>query len=43
MSVGDSANARKWARPVALLWSNADPFLEPLVQRMRRLIDGRNP
>jgi hypothetical protein len=43
MTVGDSANARKWARPVALLWSNADPFLEPLVQRMRRIIDGGNP
>ena len=43
MTVGDSANARKWARPVTLLWSNADPFLMPLVQRMRRLVDGRKP
>jgi tetratricopeptide (TPR) repeat protein len=34
---GDRAAARRWARPVAELWRNADPFLQPDVQRMRAL------
>jgi tRNA A-37 threonylcarbamoyl transferase component Bud32 len=34
---GDPANARRWARVVALLWSDCDPFLRPLVLRMRRM------
>ncbi len=37
-AVGDSANARRWSQTVSTLWSEADPFLAPLVQRMRRLI-----
>lgn len=34
---GDSATARMWAFAVIELWSNADPFLSPVVQRMRQL------
>ena len=35
--VGDSASAARWASVVAILWSNADPFLQPAVTRMTRL------
>jgi len=35
--LGDRATAAKWARPVTILWSGADPFLQPVVQRMARL------
>jgi len=35
--VGDQVNARRWAAVVTTLWSDADPFLEPVVRRMRRL------
>jgi hypothetical protein len=35
--VGDRAASRVWARAVAVLWSGADPFLQPLVRRMARL------
>jgi tRNA A-37 threonylcarbamoyl transferase component Bud32/tetratricopeptide (TPR) repeat protein len=32
---GDRAAAKKWARAVIILWSDADPFLTPVVERMR--------
>ncbi len=35
--VGDRASAQRWARAVVAMWSDADPFLQPLVGRMRRL------
>jgi len=34
---GDLAAARRWAEVVTILWSDADPFLQPVVDRMRRL------
>lgn len=34
---GDLASARAWARPVVELWSGADAFLQPTVERMRQL------
>jgi tetratricopeptide (TPR) repeat protein len=33
----DAATARRWARPVAILWADADPFLRPLVQSMHTM------
>ncbi len=35
--VGDRAVARTWATAVLALWSNADSFAQPLLERMRRL------
>jgi|GEM_PF-1744776 len=35
--LGDRAGARRWATAVAILWSNADPFLQPLVKEARQL------
>lgn len=35
--MGDKERARVWAKAVVALWSGADPFLQPTVQRMRRL------
>ncbi len=35
--LGDRATAKRWAAVVSELWANADPFLQPLVRRMRRL------
>ena len=35
VAVRDSATARRWTRTVATLWSAADPFLTPVVQRAR--------
>ena len=34
---GDREEARRWASAVGILWSDADPFLQPLVARMTRL------
>jgi hypothetical protein len=35
--LGDDSTARLWARAVVELWSGADPFLQPTVQRMQQL------
>jgi hypothetical protein len=35
--IGDPATARVWARAVLILWSDADAFLQPSVQEVRRL------
>jgi serine/threonine protein kinase len=35
--IGDAASARLWAAAVVELWSGADPFLQPTVQRMQQL------
>jgi hypothetical protein len=35
--LGDKTVAAQWARVVVTLWSNADDFLQPRVQRLRRL------
>jgi hypothetical protein len=35
--VGNHSSARQWASTVVQLWSDADEFLQPTVQRMRRL------
>jgi serine/threonine-protein kinase len=40
--LGDSEGARQWARAVELLWSDADPFLQPIVSELRRLGDSRS-
>jgi hypothetical protein len=37
----DVATARRWARPVSLLWSGADPELQPTLRRMQELVRGR--
>ncbi|MGH7561546.1 MAG: protein kinase domain-containing protein [Gemmatimonadales bacterium] len=34
---GDRANSVRWARAVAILWEDADGFLAPIVERMRRI------
>jgi TolB-like protein len=36
----DPTTAARWARAVKILWSDADPFLQPLVARMRHLARG---
>jgi hypothetical protein len=36
-TVGNRAAARRSAAAVAILWSNADAFLQPLVEEARRL------
>jgi hypothetical protein len=33
----DLPTARRWARAVATLWAGADPPLQPVVLRMRRI------
>jgi hypothetical protein len=35
--LGDHNTAKEWAGAVVILWSDADEFLQPLVDRMRRL------
>jgi tetratricopeptide (TPR) repeat protein len=34
---GETRTAQRWARAVVTLWSGAEPALEPLVTRMRRI------
>jgi len=34
---GDARGAREWATAVRILWSGADPFLQPVVREMQRL------
>jgi serine/threonine protein kinase/tetratricopeptide (TPR) repeat protein len=34
---GDSGTARKWGKTVSILWSNADPSLQPVLKRMQAL------
>lgn len=36
-ATGEREAARTWARAVAILWSDADPFLQDLVEQMRQL------
>jgi hypothetical protein len=36
--LGDHDAALRWAAAVAILWSNADPFLQPMVEEAQRLI-----
>jgi hypothetical protein len=35
--LGDRNISRQWARSVITLWSDADPFLRPILREMRRL------
>jgi tetratricopeptide (TPR) repeat protein len=35
--LGRPDDARRWAAAVVTLWSDADPFLQPMVQSLRRL------
>lgn len=37
--LGDEAEAQRWAAAVVTLWSDAEPFLQPIVSEMRRLAD----
>lgn len=37
---GDTTSARRWARALEILWHDADPALQPVVQRMRQLGRG---
>ncbi|UCG85450.1 MAG: protein kinase [Gemmatimonadota bacterium] len=39
--LGDNEGARQWTRAVELLWSDADPFLQPIVSELRELGDSR--
>jgi tetratricopeptide (TPR) repeat protein len=39
---GDNVNARRWARPVEILWGDADPFLRPLVRSMHTMASTRS-
>lgn len=32
--LGDQADAARWAKAVEILWSNADPYLQPIVQHL---------
>jgi hypothetical protein len=34
--LGDRDGAARWAAAVTILWSDADPFLQPLVRQLRR-------
>jgi hypothetical protein len=34
---GDRPVSRRWATAVSILWSDADAFLQPVVQRMKQL------
>lgn len=36
--MGDRATARRWARAIAILWRDADPFLLTVVQEMQALM-----
>ncbi|MGE5762027.1 MAG: protein kinase domain-containing protein, partial [Gemmatimonadota bacterium] len=36
---GDKSSAARWARAVAVLWSDADAPLQPIVQRMQRVAE----
>ena len=38
---GDSESAATWARAVLTLWSSADPFLQPTLDRMAKIIKAR--
>lgn len=38
---GDVTTARKWSRAASILWSNADPSLQPVVRRMRSIAQQR--
>ena len=38
---GDVTTARKWSRAASVLWSNADPSLQPVVRRMRSIAQQR--
>ena len=41
-AMGDPETAARWATAVEILWSEADPFLQPIVRRMRQLArEGR--
>ena len=42
-ATGDAAGARRWARPVAILWANADPPLRATAQRMAALVAAPSP
>jgi hypothetical protein len=37
--VGDRAGAARWAKAVTTLWRNADPFLQPVVQRLATIVE----
>ena len=37
-NVGDGATARRWSRVALLLWSDADDFLKPALEPLRRLV-----
>ena len=37
VQVGDRVTAKRWAGFVAVLWSDCDSFLRPIVQRMRQI------
>ncbi len=37
-TVGDHRSAQRWARAVTVFWSDADPFLRPVVKQMKSLL-----
>jgi pimeloyl-ACP methyl ester carboxylesterase len=36
---GDAVRAARWARPVVILWADADEHLQPVVARMRAIVE----
>jgi hypothetical protein len=40
IQLGDSVTAIRWARVVTILWDTADEFLQPIVRRMKRLVQA---
>lgn len=38
---GDEHNARQWSAAVVALWKNADAELQPVVERMRGIVESR--
>ncbi len=41
-TLGDTAQARRWAIPVTMLWNHADGFLQSVVQRMNHIARNGN-
>ncbi len=41
--LGRTAEAARWAAPVAILWREADAFLQPIRSDMARLVAGQRP
>ncbi len=36
---GDALTARRWASAVVTLWSGSEPALQPVVKRMKHIVE----